>query len=368
MVQYVVEGTSIMNNEFEELNSIPGILSDSLIKKYIKNKEIIIYPLEEKNLTPVGYNLTATDFILSVNNQLLVPLYFSDTEKYCYVEPHDTVLIMTREAIKVSNTIAGTFHSRVSIVSKGFGHISTTLDPFWQGPLLISLNNPTKKRLKLTLGKIVEEKVVDKSSWSRLRIKRTNNEKLEKLEKVNKTNKVFVHQAFVTMVLRRLPEEPFEKHDNPSGRFDLLKSIVDTPPTRRMFWPWKKNKNHYKKLKQLIDQIGSLTFLTNSKEEKIKEEIESEKELFIRNYERFFKTLEFYTHLAREATDEIIDRKKWRKISLTIIGFFVLVGIFILVWRWSSGATVAPTIAYFALIVASIQLILSWFNTFRKKG
>jgi hypothetical protein len=70
-----------------------------------------------------------------------------------YVEPNDTVLILTQEEVWVSEQIAGTFHSKVGIVSSGFGHISTTLDPNWEGPLLISLNNPTRKRLKLIIGK-----------------------------------------------------------------------------------------------------------------------------------------------------------------------------------------------------------------------
>lgn len=45
----------------------------------------------------------------------------------------------------------GTIHSRVSLVSQGFGHISTTVDPTWKGPLLIALNNPSSEKKRLIL-------------------------------------------------------------------------------------------------------------------------------------------------------------------------------------------------------------------------
>ncbi|MES9738260.1 hypothetical protein ABWK46_13145, partial [Peribacillus frigoritolerans] len=50
-----------------------------------------------------------------------------------------------------------------------------------------------------------------------------------KKDKKNNKNRVFVHRAFVTLVLQRLAEEPNEKHNNPPGRFDLLKNVIDEP-------------------------------------------------------------------------------------------------------------------------------------------
>lgn len=130
---------------------LPGFLSDEDIIQ-ILDKDIVICGYDEENLTDIGYNLTPTEFIFSINRGLLVKIYNDNNQKYCYIEPNDTVLIITREAVWVSENISGTFHSKVKIVSKGFGHISTTLDAHWEGPLLISLNNPTKKRLKFVLG------------------------------------------------------------------------------------------------------------------------------------------------------------------------------------------------------------------------
>lgn len=108
----------------------------------MENSRLVICPFNEKNLTPVGYNLSFTKFIFSTKNKLLYKVYTDKKtdEVYCIIEPNDTVLILTQEAVWVSEELAGTFHSKVGIVSKGFGHISTTLDPNWEGPLLISLN------------------------------------------------------------------------------------------------------------------------------------------------------------------------------------------------------------------------------------
>ena len=50
--------------------------------------------------------------------------------------------------------IAGTFHSKVRCSAMGLGNVSTTLDPNWRGKLLFSLNNPTKRKIKL----VIEEK------------------------------------------------------------------------------------------------------------------------------------------------------------------------------------------------------------------
>jgi deoxycytidine triphosphate deaminase len=124
------------------------LLSDQDIQK-ILNREIVIYPFDENDLTPVGYNLNPSDFVFSIQSQSLV----LESNGFFEIQPHDTVLILTKEAVWVSRKIAGTFHSKVSVVSAGFGHISTTLDPNWKGPLLISLNNPTDNSLNIPVDK-----------------------------------------------------------------------------------------------------------------------------------------------------------------------------------------------------------------------
>jgi deoxycytidine triphosphate deaminase len=157
------------------------MLSDKNITKLL-NKEIVIFPYKEENLTPIGYNLTPSDFAVSINKNELLQI-----EDGCYiVEPNDTALILTNESIWVSKKIAGTFHSKVGVVSTGFGHISTTLDPNWKGPLLISINNPTNKKLKLN-----------------------------------------IEDSFITLIFYRLESPATKDHDNDPSRILILKSLTD---------------------------------------------------------------------------------------------------------------------------------------------
>lgn len=131
------------------------MLSRDDIKHAILDGEIQIYPYETQNMTGIGYNLSATNFAFSINQGILLTVYSRTTsigeKHYVIIPPNDTVLFFSKEFIKVNNRIAGTFHSKVGRVCQGVGHISTTLDPTWQGQLIISINNPTATSIKFDL-------------------------------------------------------------------------------------------------------------------------------------------------------------------------------------------------------------------------
>ncbi len=123
-----------------------GPLADTDIWDAIYRGEIYISPFCKENLTAAGYNLQISDIIISTKTGLPLKIDSSGQKRYVDVPANDTVLITTVESIFVGPQIMGTFHSRVSIVSKGFGHISTTLDPTWCGrSLLHSITHQTRK-------------------------------------------------------------------------------------------------------------------------------------------------------------------------------------------------------------------------------
>jgi len=130
-----------------------GLLSENSIKDEILNGSIKIYPFNITNLTGIGYNLGSTDFYLSIRKGRLEKIYENKVGRYIRIASNDTVLTFTHEYVEVNSFIAGTFHSKVSRVCQGFGHISTTLDPNWKGQLIISINNPTKKYIDLYIDK-----------------------------------------------------------------------------------------------------------------------------------------------------------------------------------------------------------------------
>lgn len=76
---------------------------------------------------------------------------FCTEQQYVYIEPRDTALVLSKEYLKIPANISGNVYSRVSTVSSGLGHISTTIDPLWKGALLIAISNPSSEPIKLML-------------------------------------------------------------------------------------------------------------------------------------------------------------------------------------------------------------------------
>jgi deoxycytidine triphosphate deaminase len=113
-----------------------------------KNK-IHIYPFLENNLTPVGYDLSVGDSYASAFKAGRIDI--KEGERVT-IKPGDTVLITTLEKIGMpqNRTVSALVLSKVSQVSKGLSHISTTIDPDWKGELLVAIHNPS--RSSLTIG------------------------------------------------------------------------------------------------------------------------------------------------------------------------------------------------------------------------
>ena len=172
------------------------------IKQAIAEGHLKIYPFEEKNLTGIGYNISTTNFAFSINQGVLLKVCRDTSEQgyehYVKIPPNDTVLLFSKESLETDNKIAGTFHSKVSRVCQGLGHICTTLDPTWKGQLIIAINNPTNKEIRFDL---------DKQSGN-----------------------------ILTMLIYKLEHEVTgpEIHDNNKGRCDLLLSHFAKP--KYMWW------------------------------------------------------------------------------------------------------------------------------------
>ena len=193
-------------------NEINGsILTSKDISKCRQNlKGIIIAPFDSQKCKGIGYNLSPTEFCYSVRKKRLLSVHKSDKEIYVWIPPHDTVLTLSNEYLKVSEELAGCFLSRLRPVTRGMGNISTTLDPGWKGMLLLPLSNPSSKKIKLV-------------------IKTRNSDKMEPV-------------AIVTMLLWRTGFSPAQnqsgetfsfKLDNPPMRTDIWKDLASGPPRIR---------------------------------------------------------------------------------------------------------------------------------------
>ena len=202
-------------------------MPDTAIRDARESREIIIHPYKKENLTPVGYNFSYSRFIVSLSKKNFINLV-DDTktgELYFDLRPSETVLVLTKETVSVSASIGGTFHSKVSLVTKGLGHVSTTLDPGWQGQLLVPLNNPTNKKVRIYL------------------VQNSYNEKEQRWELVENT--------FLTLVFFKAQEGASNKSTNKPARIELLEEIIKT-------------KRQSKARQKLIEQVGKISAVYKS--------------------------------------------------------------------------------------------------------
>ncbi|MDB9430844.1 deoxycytidine deaminase [Microcystis aeruginosa CS-555/01A07] len=94
---------------------------------------------EPNSLTPVGYDLRVGYQGFSWKRKKIINI---QEQKSIQIDPDDTVVIYTFESISLSMNISGTIHSIVRrVVIDGLSHISTTVDPGWNGQLLIAIHN-----------------------------------------------------------------------------------------------------------------------------------------------------------------------------------------------------------------------------------
>lgn len=113
-----------------------------------KDSTLHIYPFDPESLTPVGYDLR-------VGKRYVSAVHGGPTNvvpgESIPIDPGETVLIETLERVDLpqNRTISALVESRLTVVSQGFSHISTTIDPDWQGELLIAITNHSRETLRL---------------------------------------------------------------------------------------------------------------------------------------------------------------------------------------------------------------------------
>lgn len=159
-----------------------GHLSSTDIIEELDCGNLVITPLEKINgqycnIKPASFDISPSCLIMSAKRGKFLKIYssfircrkgfrlpkwqcksceFSNTKEckeqlYVYINPRDTVLVLSKEYIQLPHNICGNVLSRVSTVSEGLGHISTTIDPLWSGALLIAISNPSSERVKLVI-------------------------------------------------------------------------------------------------------------------------------------------------------------------------------------------------------------------------
>jgi deoxycytidine triphosphate deaminase len=113
--------------------------------------QIQIHPFSEDCLTPVGYDLRVGGKYASVLHGGPFEIQDGDSLE---ITPGDTTLITTLETIGMpgDRSLSAFIFAKVSKVSRGLSHISTTVDADWAGPLLIAVTNHSTSSVVLDYG------------------------------------------------------------------------------------------------------------------------------------------------------------------------------------------------------------------------
>lgn len=72
--------------------------------------------------------------------------------RYLMIEPGHTVSVQTSETITLGPRTAALVESKVRLVSRGVSHVSTTIDPCWSGPLMLTFTYFGKRKLRISAG------------------------------------------------------------------------------------------------------------------------------------------------------------------------------------------------------------------------
>lgn len=108
---------------------------------------IYVYPVHIESIKSNSIDLHVSKFAWSLSTKKSI-----GDDNYITVASNDTALIYTEESIYVSNKIGGSYHSKVTLVSRGAGHIGTTLDAQYIGCSIIAVHNHSKQNLELKVG------------------------------------------------------------------------------------------------------------------------------------------------------------------------------------------------------------------------
>ena len=179
-----------------------GVLSERQFLKHL-GKDIFIYPFHKSKLKGSTYNLTASCVAYYIDKKTHENVSVVDGFDKITIPIGKTVLIQTEESIFVNGKICGTYHSKVSLVSKGLNSISTTLDPFYFGSSLIAVSNHSDTPIKLSVG-----------------------------------------DTFCSLMLYKMVKAKKSRHDNISGRPDVSHAKIDRyeyNETYKFSSDWKSN-------------------------------------------------------------------------------------------------------------------------------
>jgi dCTP deaminase len=129
------------------------VLSDTQIKKYVK-EEKLIEPFDETLLGPATYDLRVGRRVLrSLKKEGESPLLNLEQERVLQIGTGEFVEIMTMEKVRLSKKLCGRMGIRSYFTRKGLvSFVGPQVDPGFEGSLVISLFNTGPRPIVVKYG------------------------------------------------------------------------------------------------------------------------------------------------------------------------------------------------------------------------
>ena len=136
------------------------ILSDKTIRRYLKEKKLVIEPLEEIQIQSGSVDLRLGNHYLKIAEHKIAnldltskPIYEEIVQDEVVIPPHSFLLATTREYVKLSDDLTAFVEGRSSIGRLGlFIQNSGWVDPGFEGEITIELYNANSLPIKLKSG------------------------------------------------------------------------------------------------------------------------------------------------------------------------------------------------------------------------
>ncbi|OPF64320.1 hypothetical protein BC358_05635 [Hydrogenophaga sp. H7] len=153
-------------------------------------------------ITDVGLDVTLSEkHVYNLTSQQYLEIHSAGQQgAFVTVPPHATISVLTNERIRLGEKLGGLVASKVRMVSYGYSHISTTIDPGWDGQLVLTFTNTLPRGQNLTIGHKIATIVLFESVSA---IPYKGEQPEVSAEKVNKIWTRYAQEATIASRLRR---------------------------------------------------------------------------------------------------------------------------------------------------------------------
>ncbi|MGH1432740.1 MAG: dCTP deaminase [Neptuniibacter sp.] len=128
-------------------------LSDIDLKKQ-RQKRFVIEPWKKEQCSPLGYDQRMGFIIDPESAEELYPKDFNKNEIVdITIKAHKSVVVVTQERIYLTGSVIGTVHARSGISAKGVLVNSVTVDPHWNGRLILTFCNSSNQDITIQSDK-----------------------------------------------------------------------------------------------------------------------------------------------------------------------------------------------------------------------